>query len=159
MNEPSSRMPADAVHDPYAALQALSSPAVCGQCGALYADGQWQWSPAPPGAATTTCPACLRAGDRQPAGELTVAAALGRAHRETIVALVRAVEARAKRDHPLQRIMDIVAETPADGALTITTTDPHLARGLGEALQERFRARASYTFAKGEHLLRVEIRP
>jgi hypothetical protein len=30
---------------------------------------------------------------------------------------------------------------------------------LGEALQERFRARATYTFAKSEHLLRVEVRP
>ncbi len=109
MNQPSARIPDDAIHDPYAALQAPSSPAVCGQCGAVFADSHWQWSLAPSGAAATTCPACLRLGDRQPAGELTV--------------------------------------------------DPHLARGLGEALQERFRARASYTFAKGEHLLRVAVGP
>lgn len=109
--------------------------------------------------AATTCPACLRQGDRQPAGELTVDAALARAHRDSIVALARAVEAREKRLHPLQRIMDIVPETAGDGALFITTTDPHLARGLGEALQERFHARASYGFARGEHLLRVEVRP
>lgn len=54
MNEATAGMPADAVHAPYVALQALSSPAVCVQCGAVHADGQWQWSPAPPGAATTT---------------------------------------------------------------------------------------------------------
>lgn len=159
MNEPTSRQPDDAVHDPYAALQALASPAVCGGCGAVHADGHWEWSPAPPGAAATTCPACLRERDRQPAGELTVDAALARTHRESIIALARAVEAREKRLHPLQRIMDIAPVAPADGALTITTTDPHLARGLGEALQERFRARATYAFARGQHLLQVALTP
>jgi len=153
----------DAIHDPYQARLKLSSPTVCGDCGALYADGRWQWAqPVPPGAATATCPACLRIRDGQPAGYVSIDAALAGPHRDAIVAQVRNLEEREKREHPLQRIMaiepDDTSGAPA-GALRITTTDPHLARGIGEALEHSLKAHADYAFAKGEHLLRVELKP
>ena len=148
----------DPLHDPYVALEALASPSVCSECGAVFAAGRWQWMPAPPGAAAVSCPACLRQRDRQPAGELAIDPGLAGPHREAIVALARNLEASGKRDHPLQRIMAIEPVGP-DGALRITTTDPHLARSLGEALEQRFQASATYAFAKADYLLRVEVRP
>lgn len=66
----------DPIHDPYQARLELASPLVCGECGALYADGRWQWAAVPLGAATVACPACLRIHDRQPAGGVTIDAAL-----------------------------------------------------------------------------------
>jgi hypothetical protein len=153
----------DPVHDPYQARLKPASPTVCRECGALYADGRWQWAPqVPPGAATATCPACQRIRDRQPAGYVTVDAALAGPNGTAIVAQARNLEAREKREHPLQRIMDIETVEQAGkpgAALRITTTDPHLARGLGEAFEHSLEARADYAFAKGEHLLRVEVKP
>ncbi|HEX9174461.1 MAG TPA: BCAM0308 family protein [Telluria sp.] len=150
----------DPIHDPYQARLKLSSPTVCSECGVLYVDGRWRWAPAPPDAATTTCPACLRIRDRQPAGYVMIDAAVAAPHHAAILALARNLEAREKREHPLQRIMAIEAPASADrsdGALLITTTDPHLARGLGEALEKTFHVHASYAFAKAEHLLRVDV--
>jgi hypothetical protein len=153
----------DPIHDPYQARLKLSSPTVCSECGALYADGRWQWPKRiPPDAATATCPACLRIRDQQPAGYVTIDAALAGPHGAAIVAQARNLETREKREHPLQRIMAIEGEDKAGaphGALRITTTDTHLARGLGEALEHSLNAHADYAFAKGEHLLRVDVKP
>jgi hypothetical protein len=152
----------DPIHDPYQARSKPTSPTVCGECGVLYADGRWQWAPVPPGAATASCPACLRIRDRQPAGYITIDAALAGPEGAAIVALARNLEVREKREHPLQRIMAIESVDEAKGggaALRITTTDPHLARALGEAVEHAFHARAEYAFAKDEHLLRVDVKP
>lgn len=152
----------DPIHDPYQARLKLASPTVCGECGALYSDGRWQWAQVPPGAATETCPACLRIRDRQPAGYVTIDAALAGRDGAAIVAHARNLEARENREHPLQRIMAIesVDETgKPGGALRITTTDPHLARALGVGIEHSFHAQAQYAYAKGEHLLRVDVTP
>lgn len=147
----------DPVHDPYQARLQLTSPSVCRECGALYAGGRWQWATVPAGATAVTCPACLRIHDRQPAGCVTIDAAIAGPNHAAIVALARDLEARTTRDHPLQRIMAIEAADGAGATLRIDTTDPHLARALGEALEHDFHVQASYAFAKGEHLLRVDL--
>ena len=148
----------DPIHDPYQAGLLLASPSVCGECGALYADGRWQWAAVPPRAATVTCPACLRIRDRQPAGTVAIDAALAAPNRAAILTLARDLEARATRAHPLQRIMAIEPSDGADGALRIETTDPHLARLLGEALEQTLHVQAGYAFARGAHLLRVDLK-
>jgi hypothetical protein len=82
------------------------------------------------------CPACERIRDRRPAGEVRIAGEFAVAHRDEILARARHLEEREKREHPLQRIM---AVTDEGAELVVTTTDPHLAHGIGNALHDAFK--------------------
>jgi hypothetical protein len=66
---------------------------------------------------------------------------------------VRNREAAEKAEHPLQRIMAV--EDSADGVL-VTTTDTHLARGIGEAVHAAFKGELEFKYNKEENLLRVQ---
>jgi hypothetical protein len=68
------------------------------------------------------------------------------------VNLVRHFEQKARVEHPLQRIMEIVEE---DGGLWVRTTDIHLAHGIGEALRHAYRGRLQSRYSPEENLLRV----
>lgn len=139
-------------HDSYKARGKLSEPTVCPQCNAVFHKGRWQWLPQPEGAASAICPACHRMQDRFPAGYVELKGDFVSQRRADIVNLVRHVEQKAKTEHPLQRIMDIVEE---DGGLMVTTTDIHLAHGIGEALRHAYRGRLQSHYNPEEYLLRV----
>ena len=139
-------------HDPYKAKHKLPEPTVCPQCGAVFHDGHWQWGEKPPGAHEEMCPACHRIQDEFPAGYVTVSGAFFKDHREELLHLARNEEERAKAEHPLKRIMNI--ENQDDGVL-ITTTDIHLARGIGEALHHAYQGELEYHYNEQENLLRV----
>ena len=141
-----------AVNDPYAERGKPSGPAVCAGCGAVYQDGRWQWLAAPPGAQAVQCAACRRTAEQMPAGYVELDGEFARAHRAELLELVRHLEAREKAEHPLQRIMAI---DERDGGLTISTTDIHLARGIGEALQHAYKGQLDYHYPPDEYLLRV----
>jgi hypothetical protein len=140
------------VHDSYKMGAKLPEPARCGDCGAVWQRGRWTWAAPPARAAVTRCPACKRIRDRFPAGYVTLTGPFLQAHRDEIVARVRNCEAAEKPDHPLQRIMNI---EPAPGGLLVTTTDAHLARGIGEALRKAYRGRMAFRYNKADNLLRV----
>jgi hypothetical protein len=140
------------VHDTYKIRKKLPEPTRCQDCGAVWHRGRWHWGAPPAGAHVTRCPACKRIRDRFPAGYVTLKGPFLDAHRDEIVARVRHCEASEKRDHPLQRIMSI---EPAAGALLVTTTDAHLARGIGEALRKAYRGRMEFHYNKADSLLRV----
>ncbi len=123
----------EARHDPYHDDTKLRGPTRCTGCGAIYLRGRWRWERLQPQpAATTRCPACRRIADRYPAGELTLSGAFVAAHRDELLKLVRNVEKSEAREHPLQRIMDI---RRTGEELVITTTDVHLPRRIGHALE------------------------
>ena len=44
---------------------------------------------------------------------------------------------------------------PVAGGLLVTTTDAHLARGIGEALRKAYRGRMEFHYNKADNLLRV----
>jgi NMD protein affecting ribosome stability and mRNA decay len=140
------------VHDSYKMAAKLPEPARCGDCGAVWHRGRWTWAAPPAQAAVTRCPACKRIRDRFPAGFVSLKGPFLDAHRDEIVARVRHCEAAERPDHPLQRIMNIV---PAAGGLLVTTTDAHLARGIGEALRKAYRGRMEFRYNKDDNLLRV----
>ena len=73
-------------------------------------------------------------------------------HRDEIIALLRSKEDREKAEHPLQRIMAI--EDVRDG-LQVTTTDSHLARGIGEALHDAYKGDLKLRYSRDENLLRA----
>lgn len=143
------------VHDPYKTREKLPEPTVCPQCGAVYQDGRWTWGLRPAGAEEHLCQACHRLKDAFPAGFVTVAGAFLPPHRDEILHLIRHQEDLEKAEHPLHRIMGI-DEIP-DG-LVVTTTDIHLPRRIGEALQHAFHGDLDFRYEDEEYRLRVHWR-
>lgn len=141
------------VHDAYKSKGKLPEPTVCPQCGAVFHKGRWQWLQVPADAHQETCPACHRIQDDYPAGFVTLQGDFFHAHRDEIMHLVRNMEKREQAEHPLQRIMG-VEEMKGNDTL-VSTTDPHLARGIGEALHHAYQGELEFHYNPEENLLRV----
>lgn len=139
-------------HDAYKAKHKLPEPTVCPACGAVFHAGRWQWLARPAKAHEALCPACHRIQDDFPAGYVTVGGAFFQEHREELLHLIHNEASRSKAEHPLKRIMKI--EDQAEGLL-ITTTDIHLARGIGDALHHAYQGDLEYHYNDQEYLLRV----
>lgn len=140
------------VHDAYKSRSKPAEPTVCPDCGALFHQGRWQRLPAPAQAHRERCPACHRIHDKFPAGYVMLEGDFVGTHRDEVLHLLRNVETRENSEHPLQRIMDIGGE---NGGITVTTTDPHLARALGEAVHHAYRGQLEFHYNPDENLLRV----
>jgi hypothetical protein len=107
-------------------------PTVCPQCGTVYHEGRWHWAERRAGAHEELCQACHRTNDNFPAGKVTLGGKFLDQHRDEILHIVRRQEELEKAEHPFNRIMNIAQ----DGERTVvTTTDIHLPRRLGEALE------------------------
>jgi hypothetical protein len=139
-------------HDAYKSSAKLPTPTLCPLCGAVFAAGRWQWLARPEGAHSELCPACHRTQDRFPAGYVQLEGEFVRGHRDELIELARNLEQRERAEHALQRIMDIADQ---DGALMITTTDIHLAHGIGEALHHAYKGKLDSHYNHEEKLLRV----
>jgi NMD protein affecting ribosome stability and mRNA decay len=146
------RLQLETVKDSYKAKGKLSEPAVCTDCGAVFQAGRWQWLAKPEDAHQTICPACHRVRDHFPAGYITLAGDFFNEHEQEILQLMHNRETQEKAQHPLQRIMAI--EKTKEGTL-VTTTDIHLARGIGEALHHAYQGELELHYNKDENLLRV----
>ena len=142
----------EVAHDPYHARSKPAEPAVCPQCGVIYHKGRWQRAARPEKANEHLCPACHRVNDRNPAGYVTLAGPYLDAHSEDMLRLIRNEEAREAKDHPLQRIMEIENR---EGVVTVTTTDVHLARRIGDALRGAFHGELVIKYSPDEYLVRV----
>jgi len=122
------------VHDPYRTSSKLRTPRRCEQCGATYLKGRWRWDAlTPPPPANVVCPACRRSNDRYPAGELLLRGSFVAAHADELIRLIRNIEAAETREHPLHRIMTVQRR---NGEIDVTTTDVHLPRRMGHALED-----------------------
>jgi hypothetical protein len=139
-------------HDPYRAKAKPAEPTACPECHAVFHAGRWQWLETPAHAHEALCPACQRLRDRFPAGYVTLGGDFLRDHRDEVMELVKYRAEHARAEHPLQRLMEI-QEQP--GAEQITTTDTHLARGIGEALHDAYRGELKFHYEHGQELLRV----
>lgn len=139
-------------HDPYHAKMKLKEPTVCPECRAVYHKGRWAWADAPEGAHEALCPACMRIRDEIPAAFLTLRGAFLGDHMEEIMNLAHHCETRERAEHPLKRIMAI--EEFEDG-VTLSFTEAHLARTIGEALQHAYEGDLDYKYADEDIMLRV----
>lgn len=140
------------VHDAYKAKRKLPEPTVCPQCSAVFHEGRWQWLEAPADAHRDICPACHRIHDHYPAGFVTMQGEFFLAHRGEIMHLAQNVEERERTEHPLKRIMEIEEK---DDTTLVTTTDIHLARGIGEAIHHAYQGDLEFHYNPQEYLLRV----
>ena len=71
---------------------------------------------------------------------------------DELLTLARTTEDREKSQHPLQRIMDIDEK---DNRITITTTDIHIARRIGEAIHSAYEGNLDVTYGPGDYVVRV----
>jgi len=138
--------------DPYQRQQKRKDDTVCPQCSVVYHKGRWRWGPRPENGHEALCPACRRINDKFPAGVVELRGALGRQQKEEIVRLARHREEAEKREHPLNRIIEI--QEDAEG-IVINTTDIHLPRRIGEAVERAFHGSVSEDFDQGGYFVRV----
>ena len=139
-------------NDPYLLRRKHSEPTVCSHCGAVYRDGRWQWLPRPDDAEEAICTACHRIADRVPAGYVYIDGPFAQEHRAELLQLIDRHAQRARAAHPMQRVMSIDAE---DRKIVVTTTDVHLARGIGSALKSAFQGELELDYPSDEKLVRV----
>jgi NMD protein affecting ribosome stability and mRNA decay len=104
------------------------------------------WERVPENAARRVCPACSRIHERRPAAALILSGSFVETHRQAILNAARRVEAGAREQDPLQRIMDV---EDRDAALLITTTEIQLARDIGEVLREAYGGETDYDYREG----------
>lgn len=142
----------EVVHDPYMARNKPPEPALCPECGLVFHKGRWQRTPRPVKAHEHLCPACHRIKDRFPAGYVKLSGDFLGAHRDEIRHLIRNEEQQEAANHPLQRIMDITEE---GGVTSVTTTDVHLARRIGEALHHAYQGKLDIKYSQDEYVVRV----
>ncbi len=141
------------VHDTYKLKQKLSEPTLCPECGAVYHNGRWTWAEEPPqDAEKVVCSACHRAKDNYPAGEVTLTGDLLQQNKEEIIRLVRNLETTENSEHPLNRI---IAIRDIDDSVLITTTDVHLPRRIGKAIQKAFHGKLDIHFDKAGYFTSI----
>lgn len=140
------------VHDTYKLPRKLAEPARCPDCGAVYREGRWSWKDVAGPVRETSCPACQRMRDNFPAGFVSVSGEFFAQHRDEILALARNCEETEKRGHPLERIMKVSDDS---GGVLITTTGVHLARRIGDALEDAYKGTLEFHYNREQHLLRV----
>ena len=146
------RLLQEAVHDSYKNKGKLSELTLCTECGAVVHGGRWQWLPKPVKAQQTCCPACHRIRDGFPAGYVTITGDFIGGHEQEILQLIHNHAEREKKEHPMQRIMAI---DKTKVSTVVTTTDIHLARGIGDALHHAYQGELEFHYNSGENLLRV----
>ena len=139
-------------HDAYRSRGKPAEPVACPGCGAVFHKGRWQWCDKPTAAAEHKCPACLRTEDHYPAGMITITGDFFRRHREEILGLVLNRESQEKAERPLNRIMEIVEE---NDTVEVSTTDIHLPRSIGVALQKAYDGVLDYHYEPDAQVLRV----
>jgi hypothetical protein len=138
----------DKRHDPYQTRGKYTEPSVCGDCGAIFHRGRWQWGSVSDGASRVVCPACLRTRDKLPAGSFTLAGAFFDAHREEVLALVAHAAARERQEHSLHRVMQL--EQGADQTV-VTSTDVHLPQRIAEALHHAYHGQFELKYGHDEY--------
>lgn len=139
-------------HDAYRAKEKLVDGASCPDCGAVVVNGRWQWQSATEGVVSERCPACRRIRDNFPAGYVTLSGSYLDEHRAEILAIVQNVAAKEKAEHPMQRLMNIV---DANREVKLTTTDIHLARAIGDAVQHAHGGKLEVKYGPDDNIVRV----
>lgn len=142
----------DHIIDPYRSQAKFHEPTVCPGCRAVFHDGTWRWASQPADAEAALCPACRRIEDKLPAGIVTLSGAIVGRRGGEIVNLIRHQESIERKEHPLNRIMDI-----EEGAseITVTTTDVHLPRRIGEAVRRAYHGRLELHYDEHNYFVRA----
>jgi hypothetical protein len=141
------------VHDPYKSSRKPPEPRVCPTCHAVFKGGRWQWAESRPmDSHEELCQACKRVRDNYPAGLVRLSGNLVKTHRAELLNLVRNQEKNERALHPLHRVIKI--EEHAD-EVTVSTTDIHLPKRIGEALHRAYKGRLDLAYEKESCFVRA----
>lgn len=147
------RLIQEETHDTYRTDRKFAEPTVCRECGAAFQRGRWTWArERPQNAHEQTCPACRRVRDAYPAGFVLIGGSFFGEHRDEITNLVHNQAEKENAEHPMKRIMNV--QETSDG-VTVTTTDSHLARSIGDALERAYEGKLDYEYSPQDEMLRV----
>jgi NMD protein affecting ribosome stability and mRNA decay len=130
-----------------------AEPSVCADCGVVFSEGRWRWSPElPPERTEVLCPACQRIRDKVPAGFLTLEGEFFRQHRKEILNLVENTVDFQQKEHPMKRMMDV---KEADDGVVVTFTDIHLPHTVGVAIERAYDGELEMQFAEESGIARA----
>ncbi|PMP85790.1 MAG: ATPase [Thermodesulfobium narugense] len=154
MNGRKDKLIKDYLHDPYFVKEKYSEPSVCERCGVVFNDGIFSWvKPIPKEFPKMICPACRRIEDNYEGGVVLLTGKFLNNHKEEIINTVKNVEAYKIERRPLERIISIVENK---NGIEIKTTYEHLARRIGEAINNAFKGELKITYPEGEKYVRVK---
>lgn len=147
------RLIREQIHDTYKLPGKLKEPTCCPQCGACFHKGRWTWTEAPEAEVTEQlCSACQRCNDKYPAGEVTFRGSFAISHKDEILKLAKNLEAVEKAEHPMNRIMEI---RDLGDEIQLTTTDVHLPRRIGTAVEQAWEGLLDVHFDKGGYFTTI----
>lgn len=139
--------------DPYKRTKKNKDALVCTACGLVCHEGRWYRGAAPLcDEKAALCPACERIRDRYPGGTVTLRG-LPEDQRDEVLAMLRNVAEEEEREHPLERVMDVVTK---DDTVVVTTTGIHLARRFSNALERRFHQGVKVRYGDEDASVRVD---
>lgn len=140
--------------------RAMSEPATCKECGAVYANRRWTAAQNTANnkkdqrtVQLTVCPACKQAADGEPCGFVYLDGPFLVRHGKEIENLILNEAKRAGEDNPLARILEL--KEREGHKLTVTTTTEHLAQRLGHAVEKAFGGKVQYNFSHENKIARV----
>ena len=140
-------------HDSCKSTSKPLGPVVCPVCNAVFKNGRWQWLESwPLDCPQAICQACQRIRDNYPAGIVTMSGDFIRKHRQEVVNLARNHEWEERTRHPLHRIISI-EEHP--DTVVVATTDIHLPKRIGRALQRAGKGRLALHYDPETCFVRV----
>jgi len=139
--------------DQYYERRKYPEPTICPNCGLIYRQGHWTESSEKPAKANRElCPACRREKDHYPAGMVYIAGSYLTAKKEEIMNIARNCEKLAKAHRPLQRIMWVKKN---NNSVEIATTSEHLARRIGQAINDAHGGELAIKYVQGDKFVRV----
>ncbi len=139
--------------NPYYEGKKYKEPTICTNCRLVYQDGRWVNKEIPDDDINEAlCPACRRKRDKNPEGLVYLSGGYFKNHKDEIVHIAKNNEERARSKRPLQQIM--WAEYKSD-TLEIATTNEHLARRIGKAIQRAHDGELKIKSGQKERLVRV----
>ena len=107
------------------------------------------------GSSSVRYPACRRIRDKLPAGYLIIDGIFVAHHCDELLQLVRNEAERECREHVLHRVMNIEASAER---IVVTTTDIHLPRRIGHALESAYQGKLELSYGEDEYVVRAHWR-
>jgi hypothetical protein len=90
--------------------------------------------------------------DDYPAGFVSIGGSFFDQNRDEILNLVRNEAKKENEEHPLKRIMNV---RDTDEGVIVSTTDLHLARSIGDALERAYAGELNYQYNRDDDMIRV----
>ena len=140
-------------HDPYGEARKYSAGTYCPECHAIYQGGRWKWSKKKNMTGEPLlCSACKRIRDRFPAGQVYLSGNYLMEHKTEIMNLVGNIIEQEKARSPLKRVIDFTEENQV---VSVSLTDNHLARHIGDALYKAYRGDLAVKYSGEEKFVRM----